>query len=68
MEMILKGIQQAPFVALFAWLWWNNRKDLMNRIKFLESETKAKDEQIEKFIGAFDKLALTLELIKDRLR
>lgn len=68
MELILKGIQQAPFVALFAWLWWNNRKDQQKRIKFLEEENKAKDVQIEKFIGSFEKLSLTLELIKDRLR
>lgn len=68
MDMILKAIQQAPFVALFAYLWWNNRKELLSRVKFLEEEIKTRDSQIEKFMNSFDKLALTLELIKDRLR
>ena len=68
MDLILKAIQQAPFVALFAYLWWNNRKELMGRVKFLEKEIETRDKQIEKFIESFDKLSLTLELIKDRLR
>lgn len=68
MDIIIKAIQQAPFVALFAYLWWQNRKDLLKRITFLEKEIKSKDTQLEKFILSFQKITLTIELIKERLR
>ena len=68
MDLLLKAIQQAPFVAIFAYLWWQNRKDLMKRVSFLEEENRQKDGHISNFIKTIDKFTLTLELIKDRLR
>lgn len=66
--MIFKAIQQAPFVALFAYLWWQNRKDLKAEIKYLEERSKEKDKRIEQLVNTLDRFNLTLELIKERLR
>jgi hypothetical protein len=68
MDLLLKTLAQAPLVALFAYLWWTNRKALLKDKEFLEERLKEKDKQFEDFIRAFDKLSVTLELIKDRLR
>lgn len=68
MDFILKTLAQAPLVALFAYLWWINRKTLLKDKDFLEERLKEKDKQYSEFIRSFDKLSITLELIKDRLR
>jgi len=68
MDIIIKAVAQAPLVALFAYLWWINRKDLLQEKDFLEKANKEKDKQIEQFIQSFEKITITLELIKDRLR
>lgn len=68
MDLILKAIGQAPFVALFAYLWWQNRKDLKKEIAYLRSSSKQKDQRIDELITVVDKFHLSLELIKDRLR
>ena len=68
MDFILKTLAQAPLVAFFAYLWWTNRKDLLKERQFLEDQLREKDRQSAEFIKAFDKLSMTLELIKDRLR
>jgi hypothetical protein len=68
MDLLLKTLAQAPLVALFAYLWWNNRKSLLKDKEFLEDRLVEKDKQYAEFIRAFDKLSVTLELIKDRLQ
>jgi len=68
MEVILKTLAQVPLVALFAYLWWINRRDLLKEKKFLEDRIREKDDQARDFIKTFDRMSLTLELIKDRLR
>ena len=68
MDLLLKTLAQAPLVAFFAYLWWTNRRDLLRERQFLEERSKEKDRQSAEFIKAFDKLSMTLELIKDRLR
>lgn len=61
-------IAQAPLVALVVYLWYMDRKDKMRQIEFLRKENKDKTEVMEQFSDSLDKLSLSLELIKDRLR
>jgi len=61
-------IAQAPFVALIAYLWFRDRKEKLNEIRFLRQDNKEKTAVMDKFVKSMDRLALTLELIKDRLR
>jgi len=61
-------IAQLPLVALVSYLWYNDRKDKMKDIAFLRSENKKQEEILERFVKSMDKLAVSLELIKDRLR
>lgn len=68
MDLILKAISQAPLVALFAYMWWQNRKDLKKEIAYLTEKNNQKDQRIDQLISVVDKFHLSLELIKDRLR
>ena len=61
-------ISQAPLVALFAYGWYQDRKDKTKQIEFLRKENIEKADVIEKFVASMDRLAMSLELIKDRLR
>ena len=68
MEVIIKALSQAPLVAVFAYMWWNTRKELIAENKRLQDLIHEKDENIVHFAAVIEKLNLTLELIKDRLR
>lgn len=68
MEYIIQVIAQAPLVAVFAYMWWNTRKELLAENKRLLQVIEKKDSVIEDFTNVIGKLSLTLELIKDRLR
>ena len=61
-------IAQLPLVAIVAYLWYQDRKDKLAQIKNLVAENKEKMEIMEKITGSIEKLSLSLELIKDRLR
>jgi hypothetical protein len=61
-------VVQFPMVAIVAYLWFRDRKEKLNEIKFLREENKEKTDIMDKFVAAMDRLALSLELIKDRLR
>lgn len=67
-DIIIKTLAQAPLVALLAYLWWASNKESNKNINALHEQLKAKDEQLKEFIRVFDKMTITLELIKDRLR
>ena len=68
MELVLKALSQAPFVAVIAYMWFQSRKDFVNEIKRLQERVHEKDDQLREFAAVFDRLSLSLELIKDRLR
>lgn len=68
MEFILKALAQAPLVAVLVYMYFQARKDYVAEIKRLQERVHEKDEQLGEFTRAFDKLSLSLELIKDRLR
>jgi hypothetical protein len=61
-------IAQFPLVALVCYLWFQDRKDKIRQITYLRSENKKQAEIMEKFVKSMDKLSISLELIKDRLR
>ena len=61
-------IAQAPLVAIITYLWYQDRKDKIKQIEFLRNMNKEKTEVMEKMMDSMNKLALSLELIKDRLR
>ncbi len=61
-------IAQLPLVAVVSYLWFQDRKDKLAQIKRLVAENKEKMEIMEKITGSIEKLSLSLELIKDRLR
>ena len=61
-------IAQAPFVALFAYLWWRARQDSIKNINYLVERNKDKDIRIDQLIKVIEKFNVTLEIIKDRLR
>ena len=61
-------IAQAPLLAVALYLWYMDRKDKLSEIEHLRRENKEKTEIVERFVKSMDKLALSLELIKDRLR
>lgn len=68
MDAIIKALSQAPLVAVIAFIWWQNRKDFLVEIERLQDRVHDKDEQIKEFTRVFDRLAFSLELLKDRLR
>lgn len=68
MDIILKAVSEAPLVAFFAYLWWKTRQDYEKRVEFLEDRIRQKDQQTKEFTETFRNFAMTLELIKDRLR
>lgn len=61
-------VAQAPLVAVIGYFWFTDRKDKLKTIEHLRKENSEKADAIEKFIAGFDKLSISLELIKDRLR
>ena len=61
-------IAQAPLVAIIAYMWFRDRKEKLNEIRFLRQDNKEKTAVMDRFVKSMDRLALTLELIKDRLR
>jgi len=61
-------LAQMPLVAIIAYLWFQDRKDKIKQIKHLISENKEKTEMMNQFTQSMEKLSLSLELIKDRLR
>jgi len=67
MELLAKALAQAPLVAIIAYIWWKGRNDCLMELKRLHDRVKEKDSQLGQFADTFDKLALSLELIKDRL-
>lgn len=68
MELVVETLAQAPFVALVAYIWWQNRSDSIKEMQRLQERVARKDSQIEEFIKVFDRLNLSLELIKERLK
>lgn len=61
-------ISQVPLVALTVYLWMMDRRDKQKTIDYLKYENAMKKEVVKQFTESLDKLALSLELIKDRLR
>lgn len=61
-------ISQVPLVALTVYLWITDRRDKQKQIDYLTKQNDEKAELMEKFTDSLDKLSLSLELIKDRLR
>lgn len=61
-------ISQVPLVALTVYLWMMDRRDKQKTIDYLKHENAMKKEVVKQFTESLDKLALSLELIKDRLR
>ena len=61
-------IAQLPLVALVSYLWFRDRQDKTKEITYLRNENKRQDDVMQKFVSSMDKLAISLELIKDRLR
>jgi hypothetical protein len=61
-------ISQIPLVALTLYLWYMDRRDKQKQINYLRKENANKTEILENFTDSLDKLSLSLELIKDRLR
>lgn len=68
MDLLIKAVAQAPLVAILAYIWYTTRRDMMMELKRLQERVKEKDEQLREFTKVFDRLSVTLELIKDRLR
>lgn len=66
--LIFNLISQAPLVALVAYLWFMDRRDKHKQIEFLRNENVEKGKIIDDFTESLNKLSLSLELIKDRLR
>ena len=61
-------IAQVPLVALIGYLWFQDRKDKIKQIVFLRESIKKQDDIMAQFVKSMEKLAISLELIKDRLR
>lgn len=68
MDLLLKVIAQFPLVALFVWIWWTSKKDFDRELKRLHGRILQKDHELDKMTTTFERLNITLELIKDRLR
>ena len=68
MDLVIKALAQAPLVAVFVWMWWTSRKDMMAELDRLRRRVEDKDMQLGEFARVFEKLSVTLELVKDRLR
>ena len=68
MELLLKALAQAPLVAVIAYMWFQTRSDFLKEISRLQERIVEKDDQVREFAAVFDRLSLSLELIKDRLR
>lgn len=66
--LLIKGVAQAPLVAVFCYLWWTTRKDYLTENKRLIEAQKQKDKMIEEFTRVLEKMTISIELIKDRLR
>jgi len=52
---------------MMAYLWWRSYTDATKELTRLQERVKEKDQQISEFIRVFDKMTITLELIKDRV-
>ena len=61
-------VAQIPLVALVSYLWFRDRQDKIKQISYLRNENIKQDAIMQKFVESMDKLAISLELIKDRLR
>ena len=68
MDFLIKALAQAPLVAVISFMWWQSRRDAMHELKRLQDRVQEKDAQLREFVAVFDRLNVTLELIKDRLR
>lgn len=68
MDLVLKALSQAPLVAIIAYIWWTARQDALQENRRLQERIKEKDAQLGEFARTFDRLSLSLELIKERLR
>jgi hypothetical protein len=67
MQLLVEVLSQAPLVALMAYLWWRSYTDAAKELDRLRRRVEEKDEQLREFIRVFDKMTITLELIKDRV-
>ena len=67
MDLVLKALAQAPLVAVIAYIWWRGRLDYLIELERLQKRVQEKDDQLGKFAQTFDTLALSLELLKDRI-
>ena len=67
MQLLIEVLSQAPLVALMAFLWWRSYQDCHNELDRLRDRVSEKDGQLREFIRVFDKMTITLELIKDRV-
>lgn len=67
MDLLINVLSQAPLVALMVFLWWRSYMDASKELDRLRRRVEEKDEQLKGFIRVFDKMTITLELIKDRL-
>lgn len=67
MQLLIDVLSQAPLVALMAYLWWRSYTDATKELDRLRRRVEEKDAQLKEFIRVFDKMTITLELIKDRV-
>ena len=65
--MVMDTLAQAPLVAIIAYIWYQGRKDCKDELDRLRARVTEKDRQLGKFADTFDRLAITLELVKDRV-
>ena len=68
MDLLLKVVAQFPLVALFVYIWYTSKIAYEKELQRLHGRIRQVDEELYKMTATFDRLNLTLELIKDRLR
>lgn len=67
MDVIQKVLLQFPLVAVIAYIWWNNRKDYLKSLNTLKELLNQREKELERGYKIFEKMAVSLEIIKDRL-
>jgi len=67
MDLITKLLLEAPPVAVLGVLWWLHYKQNTKETARLHERIAQKDADLGHFGQVFEKLAIGLEVIKDRL-
>ena len=67
MDVIQKVLLQFPLVAVVVYIWWNNRQDYLRSLNALKELLHQREKELERGYKIFEKMAVSLEIIKDRL-